>query len=233
MAVRRKKPAKKKPARKKVTRKKAVKKTARKKTVKRKSIKKRGTVKKSPVKKTAKRTTIKRKKRSITPMARKKKRTTTKRRKRTAIPKSVTSGIMTGLLSAGGAIGGSVIANQIPIKDPRIKAAIPLVLGIGLGLTKFGKGKMLQPALTGLMTIGTISLIKQFAPNIPMLAGEGEEYIPYEDRELLGYVDDLDDDELMGISTDMGADYDYIDDTDMMGESVDYAGDDFITSADY
>lgn len=82
--------------------------------------------------------------------------------------------INTGIAVAGG-VAGSFAANKLPIADAKIKAAIPVALGLALGLTKIGrKNAMVQAAATGMMVAGGLALLRQFAPTLPLLAGENE-----------------------------------------------------------
>lgn len=145
--------------------------------------------------------------------------------------------LMRAALGAAGGIGGSLIAQKVPVKDPRIKAAIPLIAAVGLSMTPLMKQKMMQPLVIGLATVGTMSLIRQFVPNIPLLAGEDEVYLPEYEQDLLGYdEDDLDaliegEDDLEDIEEDiesMGVSEEF------EGDSVDVMGQDdvWITNAD-
>lgn len=213
------------------------KKTAKKKTVKRKSpvkstskrkVVKRKVVRKKPVKRTIKKSNKRRK-----PVMAKKKKSVTKRRRPTM--GKIQETLMYGALSAGGAVVVGMMANQIPIKDTRVKAFIPLLIGIGVGMTKIGSQKMLKPMVAGAITVGTLSVIKQFAPQVPMLAGEEEGYIVEQD--MLGYDDDID---MLGEPVDVMGYEDEIDmlgetadEEDLYGEPVDVMGEnDFITPAD-
>jgi hypothetical protein len=109
-------------------------------------------------------------------------------------------GIMPLLLNAGatlgGAIGGSMLAARIPAPD-KIKPFIPLAAGVALNVTKLGRNQMVRAAGLGLMIAGGLSLIRQFAPQLPMLgaANETEELLGLpavsgEDEELLGLIDE-------------------------------------------
>jgi hypothetical protein len=95
--------------------------------------------------------------------------------------------INTAIAVAGG-VAGSFAANKLPIADARIKAAIPMALGLALGLTKFArKSAMVQSAASGMMVAGGLALIRQFAPTLPLLAGEEDVQITNEDgTQLLG-----------------------------------------------
>jgi len=104
-----------------------------------------------------------------------------------------------------GAVAGSFAAKFTPIANPKIKALVPLILGILLTQLKFARSKIVRDMATGSMAIGTISLIKQFIPQLPLLAGsESAESIisslkqlPPEEQALLG-MDGADSEVLTG-----------------------------------
>jgi hypothetical protein len=83
----------------------------------------------------------------------------------------------TSLLIAGG-VASAMVVNKIPVKDARIKAALPIIVGLGLAGTVGKQNAIARQIATGMMTIGMISLFKKFAPNVPMLAGEEVYYLP-------------------------------------------------------
>lgn len=83
----------------------------------------------------------------------------------------------TSLLIAGG-VASAVIVNRVPLKDARIKAALPIVVGMGLAGTIGKTNDLARQVATGMMAIGMISLFKKLAPNVPMLAGEEVYYLP-------------------------------------------------------
>ena len=223
-----KKKGKKKPVKKKAVKKKAVKRKAvKKKTVRKKAVKKR-VVKKSPVRKTVKKKTVKRKavsqKRKGSAMAKKKKSAPRKRRKSSGGGK-IQKTLMTGAMAAAGAIGAGVAANYIPVPDPRLKAALPIVAGVFLGSTKMGRSAMMQTVAAGMVAAGTLALVKQVAPQVPLLAGEDDEltFVPSNyteqamlgveepftmgEAEYVGYDDDDDDDDMMGAAFDLQGEY--------------------------
>lgn len=123
--------------------------------------------------------------------------------------------INTGIAVAGG-VAGSFAANKFPIADAKIKAAIPVALGLALGLTKIGrKNAMVQAAATGMMVAGGLALLRQFAPTLPLLAGENE----------VDMVTDSQVNALLGAPVDlMGTPY------DLMGEE-DSEEEDYTTAA--
>lgn len=112
------------------------------------------------------------------PMATKK--TPEKKKRRRSSGRSGFGGKMRGImpmvkdvgLAVAGGVGANVLANRLPIANPKVKAAIPLVAGILLS-TVIGKNKpMFREVGTGMAVLGGLALLKQFAPNVPMLAGE-------------------------------------------------------------
>lgn len=214
-AAARKKPVRKKPVRKKAVRKPAVKKVVRKKIVRKKPVRK--TVSKKVVKR---KTPIKRKGPS---MAARKKKPPTRRKRRNNPRMNIQKTLVDGAFAVAGAIGASALANMIPIPDPRIKAAIPIVAAIILPTTKLVKGDMAKALSMGMLTIGAVSLVRQFMPNVPLLAGENEnmlDYIPEDEQAAAMLGMDLDEDLMLGESVDIA------------GESVDIAGEDFVTMDD-
>lgn len=118
-------------------------------------------------------------------------------------------------LAVGGGIAAGVIANKLPIADPRIKAAAPMLAGIALAATMGRKNDMAKGFATGMVVLGAVALLKQLAPNVPMLAGEEEMmYVPqlnYNPGMMGGEMVDLgqDDGELayMGENVELGEEY--------------------------
>lgn len=106
-------------------------------------------------------------------------------------------------VSTAGAIGVSVLASKIPVKNPKVKAFIPLIIGIvAEGFAKGRNARIIGNAALGARVAGGLALLKQFAPNSFALAGENEMYNQYIDEQgrpqsLLGLPADY-----MGIPTD-------------------------------
>jgi hypothetical protein len=73
------------------------------------------------------------------------------------------------LAGVAGAVGGAMLGNAIPAKDARIKAAVPLVAGIVL--SGMISNPLFRSILIGVSIGGGLSLVRQLAPQIPMLAG--------------------------------------------------------------
>lgn len=215
---------KKKVVRKKVSRKKPTVKKAVRKTVK-KAVRKK-TVKKKRVYKSPK---PKRKGSSVA----KKKTSKKKSYSRRNPTKGITDKIMEAGAVAGGAIGAGLAANQIPVGDPRMKAAAVMAIGVFLSTLKPMRGKMAQMLSMGIVSAGALSLFKQFAPNLPLLAGENDMYyLPDSDENaMLGAYDDTDPDEYLGQNA-YNEDDEFADVLD--GESVDIAGeDDWVTTQSF
>lgn len=198
------------------------------KTTKRKTTKRRATAKKkaaTPKKKTTTRKTVAKRKtvKRGTSMAKKKSGGSSVKRKarraagkaRNFLRKSGAKGI---LMDAGTAVAGGIaagfIANKLPIADPRIKSAAPIIGGLALAMTLGKKNPIAKGIGTGMVVLGAVSIIKQMAPQVPMLAGESDYQLPpygalpYAGETLdLGYSD-FDDDSIatMGETVDLGED---------------------------
>jgi len=82
-----------------------------------------------------------------------------------------------GLALAGGIASGFLV-NKFPVKDARIKAALPIIGGIVLSGTLGKRNKMVKGVAEGMVLLGAVSLFKQLAPGVPFLAGEQQYYIP-------------------------------------------------------
>lgn len=237
----------KKTVRKKATRKKAVRKVAKRKVTRKKVTRKKVTRKKvtrkkvarrKPAKKTTTRKVVKRRKtkrksnpKGGRPMA--------KRRKRRAASKAVkrvysyakNKGIMDSLMQGGavvaGAIGAGVTANFIPMPDPRIKPLIPIAAGLLFQNMKAFKNKAGQAIALGMIAAGGLALVKQFAPNVPLLAGEDYLDIPYDDEDdaMLGQYEE--DDPMLDYYG--GEEDDFIDEESLDGDSIIMGQDNWVT----
>lgn len=92
---------------------------------------------------------------------------------------NVKSTIRTIGIGLAGAIVANAGANLLPIADKRIKAGLPLALGVILPMLI--KGDMVRLASSGMAIAGGLSLLRaQFGATIPALAGE--QYIPVANR---------------------------------------------------
>ena len=202
--------------------KKVKKKVVKKKVVKKKVVKKKVVKKKVVKKKVVKKKTIKKivkKIRKVATVAKKKKQVTKRRR---SVPRGgkIQRALIGGGAAAAGAIGAGVAANFIPIPNPKIKAAIPILMGIVLAATKIGRGQVMQTVSAGMIAAGALAVTKQLAPNVPLLAGEDDEmvFIPSNEEEaMLGYTEP----NMLGEPEYVGDEIDDIIDSEMMGEAYD------------
>ena len=79
-----------------------------------------------------------------------------------------------GTLVAGGVVA-SIVTNKLTmIADPRIRAAIPVLVGIFLS---GNKNKMLSGIGDGMVTIGGTKLIGGFLPNMGISAIDADEVV--------------------------------------------------------
>ena len=126
---------------------------------------------------------------------------------------------------AGGVIAG-VVANKVPIKNDKLKAAAPIIAGAGVAFMGIKKRNPLIRQLgTGMMVLGAVALTRKMLPNVPLLAGEDEDtlalpgYVAAQQAAMAGeleYMGDNDEDglEFMGDPIDLGDD----DIEDMLGD---------------
>lgn len=94
----------------------------------------------------------------------------------------------------GGAIGGAILSNMIPVADLRMKAAGSILIGMILAGTNIIKGPIAKMAALGMVAGGSLSLLRRVLPNVPMLAGEEIDSLEYSGVEELEYTgEDLSD----------------------------------------
>ena len=100
-----------------------------------------------------------------------------------------------GLLA--GAIGLSFVASFIPIKQPKIKALIPIIAGLaGLFVPAVNKNRFANRAALGAIAIGSYSMTKQLVPQIPLMGaadtaegiGNAIMALPPEEKAILGIL---------------------------------------------
>lgn len=77
-------------------------------------------------------------------------------------------------MAVGGAIAGSMIANKLPIANKKLQAGVPILAGLVLGMSKFGRKDIVQNIASGMMIAGGLALVRQLAPTLPLLAGEND-----------------------------------------------------------
>jgi hypothetical protein len=102
-----------------------------------------------------------------------------------------------GLLA--GAIGLSLVASIIPIKNPKFKSLIPIVAGIaGMMFPAVADNRFGSRAALGSIAIGGYSLTKQLVPKMPLMGaadtaegiGQAIENLPPEEKAILGLLPD-------------------------------------------
>ena len=85
-------------------------------------------------------------------------------------------------LGMAGAVAANMAANAIPIPDPRLQAALPLVGGMVLMMMP-AKNKMFAEVGLGMAIGGGLSTLKAVAPNMPFLAGDEALELEYLDSD--------------------------------------------------
>jgi hypothetical protein len=102
-----------------------------------------------------------------------------------------------GLLA--GAIGLSLVASIIPIKNPKFKSLIPIVAGIaGMMFPAVADNRFGSRAALGSFAIGGYTLTKILVPKIPLMGaadtaegiGQAIENLPPEEKAILGLLPD-------------------------------------------
>lgn len=127
---------------------------------------------------------------------------------------------------AGGVLAG-IVANKVPIKNEKLKAAAPILAGLGVSFMGIKKRNSLIRNLgTGMMVLGAVALTRKMLPTIPLLAGEDEDtlalpgYVAAQQAAYAGELEYMGDDdegglEFMGDPVDLGDDDEI---SDMLGE---------------
>lgn len=166
---------------------------AKKRTTKRRvSIKKKRSPTKKVVRKAVK-STVKTGGNTVAKKRRKSKSSTKRRVRRYAsaargfLKKSNAVEMMTnaGLAVVGGVTSG-YLSSKLPITDARVRSAIPIVTGILIAGTLGQRNRMAQAVAQGMVVLGTVSLFKQIAPGVPMMAGEKVIMLPYSSGSSMG-----------------------------------------------
>jgi hypothetical protein len=107
--------------------------------------------------------------------------------------KGIIGAVTNAAMIAGGGMAGAFAAKYIPVKNAKIKAALPLIMGIGLSMIKIGRKAPFDKLALGMSVIGVLSLAKAFVPSLPTMAGEDLDmpYLPSpEEAAILGLDDD-------------------------------------------
>lgn len=107
--------------------------------------------------------------------------------------KGIMGPISEAMIAVAGGILAGVVANKAPIKNEKLKAALPMLAGAGvafMGIKK--KNAMMRQLGTGMMVLGAVASVRKMFPAIPLLAGEDENnmMIPGYDQGQLEYQGD-------------------------------------------
>jgi hypothetical protein len=165
-----------------------------------------------------KRKTTKRKTGGVT-MAKRKRRTTSRRatakryvsRVRNFARKSKATEMLTDAAFAiAGGVTSGFITSKIPIADARVRSFLPIVAGIVVAGTLGQKNNIAMKVAQGMVILGAVSAFKQFAPGVPMLAGERVIMLPVSNDRNMGIPVQLGANrrnERMGIPVRLGGSY--------------------------
>jgi len=88
----------------------------------------------------------------------------------TVKPKAIQAAALDIGVTLGGAILGALIAGRIPIKDPRIKAAVTMAAGIAGA--SMSKQAMVQHISNGIAIGGGLALVRSLMPQLGLAGGE-------------------------------------------------------------
>lgn len=91
--------------------------------------------------------------------------------------------LMNTALAVGGGIGGRLVKNAIPIQDERIKAAVPVILGLVISMMSRAN-VMLKNIGVGMATIGGAELLAALFPNVALLQGETPAQVAYTSQDV-------------------------------------------------
>ena len=107
--------------------------------------------------------------------------------------------VRTSLAGVGGGILAGTIANKVPIPNPKFRPLVPILGGVGLAALGMKRGNpMVSGIATGMIILGSIAAVRQYFPQVPLLAGEEDDtlFLPNNiggDIQELGYYPDFDD----------------------------------------
>lgn len=91
-------------------------------------------------------------------------------------------------VAIGGGIAGRMAKNLIPIEDARIKAAIPVVLGIVISMMSRGQ-KVMENLGFGMAAIGGAELMGVLFPNVALLQGDNVAQVAYSAQDIKEALD--------------------------------------------
>jgi len=69
-------------------------------------------------------------------------------------------------------ITSGYLTSKIPISDGRVRSIVPIAAGIGLSALTGRRNKIARGVSQGMVILGAVSLFKQLAPGVPMMAGD-------------------------------------------------------------
>lgn len=141
------------------------------KRAKRKTVSRKPSVLSKPKRKVSAKRTVSKQKSGGATMP--KKRKAVVRQARQFVKKSRAVQMLTdaGLAIVGGVTSGW-LTSKVPIQDARIRSALPILSGIVVAGTLGQKNPIARKVAEGMVILGTVSVFKQLAPGVPMLAGE-------------------------------------------------------------
>lgn len=119
-----------------------------------------------------------------------------------AVTRGIGGQLQAGAVTVAGAAIGSMVGARIPLPAQlaQFRGLLPIVAGVALGASKFGKGKMGSSLALGMIVAGGLAIGRQYAPQV--FAGEDE---------MLG-LPQLNEDQLLGLEYQSGEE-----DTDLEG----------------
>lgn len=88
--------------------------------------------------------------------------------------------------AVAGGVASGFLSSKVPIADARIRSFLPIVAGIVVAGTLGQKNTIAMKVAQGMVILGTVSAFKQFAPGVPMLAGERVIMLPVSDGRNMG-----------------------------------------------
>lgn len=97
--------------------------------------------------------------------------------------KGATAAASGAALALAGGIGGRIVKNVIPVADLRIKAAIPVAIGLLLSMMA-KKSKAMSMLGLGMAAFGGSELLAVMFPNVALLQGEGAAAVEYSQADI-------------------------------------------------
>lgn len=136
--------------------------------------------------------------------------------------KTMTGFVSQALVAVAGGLAAGVVANKLPIKNDKMKAAFPVAAGAATAFMGMKKHNEIIAHLgLGMLVLGVVALVRKTVPAIPLLAGEDE-------NAMLEYMGDpvglsSDEEEVFGDPVGLSDDGDGI---EILGDGDEFEGDD-------